>query len=325
MREIIGGLVLDDKVKILIDWLTFSSKIYTEIQVIENILNMKYSSFIEMKRGRNGYKKGLHFDGITVLFDGLDNMGVCVDLAGTGCRTFTSFSSITFYDLLIALISDLDNYNISRFDVALDETCGLLDLKLLVQKTNNLEFVTKIQKTEVVCSRKSRASPMAISLYFGSRASPMLIRFYDKAKERNDYISHWVRCELQLRDDYALSMANIFLDESMIGENVGAVLNKHLRFIDITMVSNLSINKTSDFWQEYIDTINKITLVYHAPQEYNLDRAMAWMTKQVAPTFSAVVQCLGSENVLQKLKNAAIGRVNEKQAAMINNYKKEVI
>ena len=70
--------------KVLIDYLTMTSKIHNERQFI-SMLGADGFSFMEMP-GRYGWQNRLYYRGISVLFGG-SREDVCLELSGTGCRT----------------------------------------------------------------------------------------------------------------------------------------------------------------------------------------------------------------------------------------------
>ena len=65
---------------------------------------------------------------------------------------------------------------------------------------------------------------------FGTRSSLILLRIYDKVQERGFKDGrHWIRVELQLKDERALA----FIQRTEpIGERWTGVLANYLRFVD---------------------------------------------------------------------------------------------
>ena len=70
---------------ILFDWLTFTSHSDSP-ETLMQLLGLHNVPWQKMDKGRNGYRQRYFFENISILFDGADNMGVCVDMSGTGCR-----------------------------------------------------------------------------------------------------------------------------------------------------------------------------------------------------------------------------------------------
>lgn len=84
---------------ILFDWLTFTSHCDNPESVMQ-LLGLKYVPWQKMDRGRNGYRQRYFFKNISILYDGAENVGVCVDMSGTGCRAFETYSKIGWDGLM---------------------------------------------------------------------------------------------------------------------------------------------------------------------------------------------------------------------------------
>ena len=107
---------------ILYDWLTFTSKCDSPGTLI-SLLGLDGVTFEDRPRGRNGYRSMMAYEGISILYDGREDMGVCVDMSGSGCRVFETYSSSSWDDLFSVILGG--DYNISRLDVAADDHTGL--------------------------------------------------------------------------------------------------------------------------------------------------------------------------------------------------------
>ena len=57
------------------------------------LLGMEGCSWDELGHGRNGYRKGLYFGSISILYDGNPGMGTCLDMSGQGCRSFEEYGT----------------------------------------------------------------------------------------------------------------------------------------------------------------------------------------------------------------------------------------
>ena len=74
------------------NWLSFTSKKHTPQELIE-ALSLSDCLWTEVTDAR-GYRRRIYFDHISVHYDGLENMGVWVEMSGQGCRVFESLSSL---------------------------------------------------------------------------------------------------------------------------------------------------------------------------------------------------------------------------------------
>lgn len=191
-----------DENLILYDWLSFSMK-RSDPYIIVDLLGLSHVPW-ELTKGARGYKDRLYFNCISIHFNGRDDMGVWCEMSGQGCRAFESLTTLPGkWDDLFHTIND-HNLNITRLDIAYDDHIGVLDINEIIQDTRDKEYVSKSDFWEIIESSKGQ------SLQFGSPQSDVLIRIYDKARERNcPEGEHWIRCELQLRRDRAISFTQL--------------------------------------------------------------------------------------------------------------------
>ena len=113
-------------------------------------------------------------------------MGVWVEMSGQGCRTFESLSSVG-WDGIFSFIQQ-NGLKITRLDVAYDDHSGLLNIRDIVDDTQDGMYVSKSDYWETVLSSKGT------TVQIGSPQSKVLIRIYDKAAERGKTDEHWICC-----------------------------------------------------------------------------------------------------------------------------------
>ena len=180
---------------VLYDWLSFTSKVHSPDELI-SALGLSHVPWTETK-GARGYKDRKYFSCISIHYNGRADMGVWVEMSGQGCRTFESLSNVG-WDSLFKFIRE-NTLKITRLDVAFDDHTGLLNIRQIVNDTQCGMYISKSDYWETVLSSKGS------TVQIGSPQSKVLIRIYDKAAERG-YSSdvHWVRVEIQLRDDRAV-------------------------------------------------------------------------------------------------------------------------
>ena len=75
--------------KILIDWLSFTSKIHSPESIID-MLGLTGCKFT-LTYGMQGYQDRLIFDGISIHYNSCRNEGVWVEMSGQGCRAFETY------------------------------------------------------------------------------------------------------------------------------------------------------------------------------------------------------------------------------------------
>ena len=120
---------------ILFDWLTVSCKEEDPWYWV-TLLHMEDLAWTAMEKGRHGYRNGIYFGSISILYDGNPDMGVCLDMSGQGCRTFEEYGSGDFIGLF-RLFSQDDRFHITRLDVAFDDHTRILDIRQLFYDTDD--------------------------------------------------------------------------------------------------------------------------------------------------------------------------------------------
>ena len=78
---------------VLYDWFTMTSKIDSADSIIRLLgLNKDGISFQHLN-GRYGYKDRLFFNEINIYYNGRDDMGICLEMSGQGCRAFEEYGT----------------------------------------------------------------------------------------------------------------------------------------------------------------------------------------------------------------------------------------
>lgn len=294
---------------VLIDWLSITTKELDEVG-IETIIGMLEVPW-EISKGAKGYQDRLYFGGISIHYNGREDMGVWLEMSGQGCRTFESLGNGD-YERLFRFVST-GHGNITRLDVAYDDHIGVLPLDDIVQDTLHGEFVSKSRFWDV------NISSVGKSIYHGSPKSDIRIRIYDKAAERHcEEGTHWVRVELQLRDKRALRF--IQLDGS-IGFNFAGVICNYLRYVEQEdSDSNRWRWPVKPYWGDLLLGANAIRLYEKPGADYNLDRCERYVYQFAGNAIDALIKIYGAGAFMEKLKNRNT-RENPKYRQLIEMYK----
>lgn len=209
---------------VIYDWLSFTSKKHSPEQIID-ALGLSHVPWVESK-GARGYRSKKYFSSINIHYDGREDMGVWCEMSGQGCRTFETLSKHFLagdgWADMFKWIHE-NGCKLTRLDVAFDDHTGVLPIGRIVEDTQTGMWVSKSEYWETVLSS------VGTSIIFGAPASKVRIRIYDKAAERHVPDVHWIRCELQLRDDRAQAFTEL---PQPIGEAFAGVILNYLRFIE---------------------------------------------------------------------------------------------
>ncbi|MBO5109386.1 MAG: replication initiation factor domain-containing protein [Clostridia bacterium] len=287
--------------KLLIDWLSFTSKIHSKHQLIE-YLGLEDVNW-QTTRGAHGYKSRLYYDCMSIHFDGSPDQGVWVELSGQGCRAFETYGTGD-YDAIFDLINaNPDNMNLTRLDVAFDDrippedsATGILQIDQIRDDTLAGNFVSRCRTWDV------HVSSHGTTVSIGSNKSNILIRIYDKAAERHlSDGTHWVRVELQLRDNLALSFVNLPYE---IGERFTGVLANYLQYVE---PSETDSNKwrwpLRPYWANLLEEATALSIYEKPGVEYNVLHCEDYVYKQAGNAIDALIQIYGVDTFMDKLKN----------------------
>lgn len=298
---------------ILVDWLSITSNELDEFG-FELLLGMEEVPW-ELTKGAHGYQDRLYFGGISIHYNGRDDMGVWCEMSGQGCRTFESLGHGNYQKLFNFVSSGRGN--ITRLDIAYDDHTGVLDIDEIVEDTLHQRFVSKSRFWDVNISSAGK------SLYHGSPKSDIRIRIYDKAAERNCPAgTHWIRVELQLRRDRAKKFISM---EEDIGYLFAGVVCNYLRYV---IPEDSDTNRwrwpLTDYWGELLCGANAISLYEKPGMEYNLDRCETYVYKFAGNAIDALIQIYGEKTFMAKLRERNT-RTNPKYQQLVTMYKDFVI
>lgn len=286
--------------KIIYDWLTFTTQLHSVEQCIY-LLGLGDCEFLNLNHGMNGYKDAISFEGITIMSNGKEGMGVCVNMSGQGCRSFETYGTGDFEGLFKLILENHsfkseDRFmNLTRLDIAYDDFDGLLDLDLLISETSKEHFVSRFNDWEYTVGTKGK------SLCFGSMRSDTYFRCYDKKAERKrDDLEHWVRLEMQLRGVSAIGF--ISLDDT-IDNKYFAVLNNYLRFVTPNDGdSNKRRWKTAEYWAKFLESNDTVSIYCKPGTEYNILKLDGFVFRQAGGAIETIIDILGVSAFMQRLR-----------------------
>lgn len=293
---------------VLYDWLSFTSKTHTPEELIA-ALGLSSCPWQEIK-GAHGYRDRKYFSCISIHYNGRDDMGVWVEMSGQGCRTFETLSRVG-WDALFSFI-DTNHLKITRLDVAFDDHSGILNIRDIVEDTQEGNFVSKSDYWETVLSSKGS------TVQIGSPQSKVLVRIYDKARERRcSEDTHWVRVEIQLRDDRAIQFTKIPMS---IGEAFSGVLLNYLRYV---IPDDTDTNKwrwmMRPYWMNMLEVLTPIS-IYTAPgMDYNVDRCREYVVNQAGNAIDCLIRIYGLNEFKAMVDHRPTSK-NPKYEALVRQY-----
>ena len=302
---------------IIYDFLSFSSKIHNPQSLIDylGLSDLKF----ETLKGFYGYRDRLYYSGISIHYNGRDDMGICCEMSGSGCRTWEKYGSSDYDSLFNEILdnysddSDLRQMNLTRLDVAYDDFTGVLDLPLLCCETQKHNFVSRFKDWQVIFGNKG------IAVNHGSNKSNVYVRCYDKRLEQSvsHLIDHWVRLELQIRKDCAIGFIK---HKGSLQEKYFQVLNNYLRYIVPTSNStNSSVLDTAPYWLNFIESAEKISIFCKPSDNYSFDKLYSFVNNQLSGAISTYIDYVGVDQFLLDIYSSRNGKkLNPKYSSLID-------
>lgn len=304
---------------ILIDWITFTTKAWSVDQLISQ-MGLEDQSWDVKDHGFHGYGSARVFNGVTVMFDGRlnedgqDDMGVCVECSGQGCRALETYGGIDWVTFLAFLTDEYNEFNITRIDLAFDDHTQILNKFRLKIDTDEHYYRSKFRFWEI------RYGSSGFTIYHGSAQSQARIRIYDKAAERGLFDgTHWIRVEIQLRDENAFGAAKTYVQKQDIGAIYGGFLATYLVYLQDCNDSNKSRWETADYWDELIQDAERIHVASKPGVEYNIFHLDAFLRDTAGGALKTWIQIFGLDALPDLLKQHH-GRLNPRHQALLNQY-----
>lgn len=281
----------DNSLSACVDWLSVTFLDEKDWTVICDVFGLENSLFIELERGRYGYRKMYFYNNISILCDGRENMGIHIELSGQGCRYFESESAITWGELFVRLVTDYRPViNVKRLDLAIDDTRGYFKITQAITNVKRGQTVSIFRKARRISNLDiGNGGEFGHTLYFGSPSSSIMFRFYDKLEEMKakkkqveDGITFWNRIELSAYDDRAEALVQILAEEKVsVGEIVRGLL---LRYVKFKRKSSTDSNKyrwpLQPWYKKFLDDVEPLRITKKAPDK-SIQKTFTWVNKSV--------------------------------------------
>jgi phage replication initiation protein len=287
------------------------------------MLGMQDLDFVNIK-GANGYQDRLQYDSVNIHYNGREDMGVWCELTGQGCRVFETLGHGDYNRLFKELLYESrKDIHITRIDVAFDDHDGLLDIKRMYWDTYNKNFVSKFARTRLEYDMNERTGIDGISIYHGRKGSDLMVRIYDKAAERGITDgSHWIRVELQMRDERAEAFARNYVDVGTVGVSgvfMGVLIN-YLRYVEPEGGdSNRWRAPMTDYWERFVAHAERIMLFERPGTDYNISDLENFVVRQAGNAIQTYIDIYGEEQFLQDIKKRGT-KPNPKYRQMKERY-----
>ena len=294
---------------ILIDWCSFTIRLYDEqndfryslTDVVDLLGLSDYIERFEHLNGFYGYKDRFYFGGINLHCNNENSNTIWVEMSGSGCRTFETYGTNDFTYLFHFFYVNKHIVNINRIDIAYDDFNNVLEKDTIIHQITTGFYISRFKS---IYSEISYTSD-DWTLYFGSKKSDVMFRIYDKSAEREvkDKIPHWIRFEIQMRDDRASEFINKIIDNDLnIGLIFKGVCHNYVRFCKETKDSNKQRWKLAKWYEDFLDNADKIKIWTKCDIDYNFQRLQNFVQVNCGNAIDAYIKIKGLDGLDKAIK-----------------------
>lgn len=248
-------------------------------------------------------------------------MGICVEMSGKGCRNFEKLGTGDYNELLGYIVSNPHDLNITRLDLAFDDFDNMLNFDTIIEHIKSKSYVSCFRRFKVIKEYSQDEKFESTTVYCGSDKSDTLFRIYDKRAEQERFdLSHWVRFEIQLRNNNALSFANLLISGNSLGSLFVKVVNRYLRFVvPNDNDSNRSRWTTADWWFNFLGTVEKISL-FIPDVDYTEIRLEKFVKKQCSGAVVAFIALFGFSSFRDVINGKSQLHINAKYEKLLQEH-----
>lgn len=325
---------IDEGLSPCVDWVQVTFKNFNSTKKVFEILGLNPDMFSELPKGGLGYKKCTAFSNIRIFYDGREDMGVHLQISGTGCREYEHFGAYNWITLFQTIIGAGGQF--TRVDLALDDVSKgnrklFFTVESIARRVSQALLISKFKESDERLKRDiATGKSKGMSIYFGSEKSAIRVRMYDKKQEQGDKtpedVEQWVRTEIQTRDERAQMVAELiaFSEEETFGTVCKGILKHYLRFVVKGKDKNKSRWETAPFWDKFLGEVQATKLTV-APKVRTIENSVHWIEKNVAPTLAMLHEAFGNDmDAIARIVNKGRANMNNQQKRMIETYHAEI-
>lgn len=297
---------LSESLKVRVDYLTGVCKNVPSLEAAQAIIDMLCETFddrVDFRPDERG-KSGRYWDGHSVsAVRGLmfhwdrpteDKPGALrVQASGSVLAAATHDACHDAFRYLAAAYG----FEFTRLDSAIDDHAGLLNLAEIEAAARAYNFAGASRRK--IVDSACRGEEPGVCVYIGSAHSDKQTRFYNKAVEQK-VDGHWVRAETQFRGALAKAAGAGWLaipSDRLSSEGaryLTALVTGAVTFCDRSSADpNIDRLPVLEWWRRFIAaTVSGIRIAASKPVPL-LERSMAWLESQVAPTAALIQDIIG--------------------------------
>jgi hypothetical protein len=257
------------------------------------------------------YRRHYKWGAVELGVDGIKGgMGVHVHIQGEACRQLEAWEGFPGWPTFFARVVELGHT--VRLDLAVDDRpeegqLPLLDIDRIMQCKRKVRGYrvsdgkggdrvptrvrTRFERYKLIeQGSTSSGEESGKGLYLGE--GDVLVRFYDKGLQKG-LGRHWVRCEVQLRDDRADEAVRYMLQRG-VGPTACGVLAYYVAFVKPVRDENYNRWPVYGWWTRFLSEVERLPLS-KAPVTVDLDDSLRWVENSAGPTFALAFEAMGGD------------------------------
>lgn len=274
--------------------------------------------WLPTERGALGYARGLRKGHVSVWYQGRQGMGTHVDITGQGCRELEAGGAVRDWSEWVRKVWDFGG-RFSRFDVALDDRSKMLNLRTIENKVRKGAFVSVWRSGRIEYGwSEGRQADQAETVYFGSRQSLVFGRIYNKAlqvglpaQSGRDEPPHWIRAELELKDERAEEFLKAALTLGF-GKAASGVWRRYVEFIHEGTATRKERCRRCAWWHRFLQGCEAVSLSI-AKVCRTLQDVADWLERQASVAVEMCCEVFGGEWLTKLLDRGRLKRKKHHQ------------
>ena len=253
-----------------------------------------------------------------------NDMGICLDMSGQGCREFENVEGNDWLKLLHEISDRIHGKtNITRLDLAYDDHNGILDIDRIAADVRDRNYTSASRKAAIHWSDDQDNDIQGTTVEIGSRTSSVMVRIYDKAAERGfGKELHWIRIEIQLRKERAMAAVMEVLNSQRVGFTALGILRNYIQF---RTPDGMDTNKCrwpiADYWEKVLLDIERISIWISPGAPYNFSKTEEHMVYQYGQALLCSLAIHGSVQPLIDMARATYPELSKKYRSAIAEVK----
>ncbi|MFD1387544.1 replication initiation factor domain-containing protein [Oceanobacillus oncorhynchi subsp. oncorhynchi] len=306
------------------DYIRISFPTHDVDSILKDILHIKKEFMYETATSQYGYVGMFKLDLIKCLYSEKgDDRGTLIEMSGKGCRQFESYLQArgkTWFDFF----SDCERFKgrCTRIDIAINDFKAYVSIPTLLNKIFAGECVSKFRAFDFMGSGLiDSGEKNGVSIYLGSKSSDFYLCLYQKDYEQAKKLNIPIedveiknRYELRLKNERAQELIRLIQESGIVSENVIAVLNNYVRFVDKGTQKAKKHWQVNKKWENLIGEMGKKLKLTTEPTEDFYEKSEAWVEKSVAPTLKMIQSAdeeLNRDKLNEMINNAEMSEEQE--------------